>query len=612
MIIRSSLLLASAALATSTVAAQPSPSLPAGVVPLAVEAEDTRLLTFLDAAFDEQVALSPQTSTSLGLRTGYDQLDDTTPAADERRLALAERQLAEMKARFDPARLNEQGRLNYRLFEQQVATAREQAAFRDYGFPVSTNGSPAGDLPVFLVNQHRVESAADAQAYIARLRDSQRVMAETAATIRRQAALGIVPPQLVFGPARADAAKVLVGAPFTPGADSTLLADFRGKVAALNLSPEDKARLVAEATDALAGPYREGYATLQAALDEAEPLATGNDGAWSLPNGDAYYQARLRYYTTTDLTADQIHQIGLEQVASIGAEMEAVKARVGFDGTLPEFFEELRTNPKWQYSNDDAGRARYLEDARADIAKIMAAAPRFFRVLPKASLEVRAVEPFRQDTASVAFYNRPAPDGSRPGIFYVNLADMTQVQKTQVEAIANHEGAPGHHFQVARAQEIEGLPKFRRFGFYSAYGEGWGLYSERLAKEMGAYTDPYSEFGMLSLQMWRAIRLVTDTGMHAKHWSRERAIQYFRDNAPLSERDIVKEVDRYLNNPGQATSYMVGQLKISALRARAERELGGRFDIRDFHEAVLGGGAVPLDVLEERVDSYIEEGRAAS
>ena len=585
--------------------AQPAPAPPAGAASAATAAEDQRLVAFLDRAFDAQVALSPEFSTSLGLKTDYDKLDDTTNAADDRRLALAEAQLAEMRRRFSPDRLSEQGQLNYRLFAEQVKTAREQAAFRDYAFPVSTNGSPAGDIPVFLVNQHRIDSVADAEAYIARLRDSERVMRETADRMRAQAAQGIVPPRMVFAPARADAAKALSGAPFEAGGDGVLLADFKEKVGKLKADDATKARLMSDATAALDGPYRRGSAILFAALDEIEPKAKGNDGAWSLPNGDAYYQSRLRYYTTTDLTADQIHTIGLEQVAKIRAEMEAVKARVGFTGTLQEFFQELRTDPKWQYSNDAAGRERYLEDARADIAQTMAAAPRFFRTLPEAKLEVRAVEPFRQDTASVAFYNRPAPDGSRPGIFYVNLADMTQVQKTQVEAIAHHEGAPGHHFQIARAQELPGLPKFRRFGFYGAYGEGWGLYSERLAKEMGAYTDPYSEFGMLSLQMWRAIRLVTDTGMHSKRWSREKAIDYFRDNAPLSERDIVKEVDRYLNNPGQATSYMVGQLKISGLRERAERELGDRFDIRDFHEAVLGGGAVPLDVLEDRVEAYI-------
>ncbi len=576
----------------------------------ATVAEDARLLLFLDRAFDQSVALSPETSTSLGLKTGYDRLDDYTPAAGARSLALEEQQLADMRRQFDPARLGQTARLSYRLFETSVATDKEQFAFRDYGFPVSTNGSPAGEIPVFLINQHRIESVADAEAYIARIRETKRVMAETAATMRDQASKGIVPPQMVFAPARADARLVLTGAPFDSGPDGSLLADFKEKVGKLAIADSEKTRLTGEATAALTGPFREGFDSLFAALDAIEPLAKGNDGAWSLPNGDAYYAARLKFYTTTDLTADQIHQIGLDQVAAIRKEMELVKREIGFTGSLEQFFTALRSDPAYQYSNDAQGREAYLDDARAAIARIMAAAPRYFETLPKAPLEVRAVEPFREETAAVAFYNQPAPDGSRPGIFYVNLANMTQVQKPQAEAIAFHEGAPGHHFQIARAQELQGLPKFRRFGYYGAYTEGWGLYSERLAAEMGGYDSALSRFGMLSLQMWRAIRLVTDTGIHSKRWSRQKAIDYFTANAPLSARDIEKEANRYINNPGQATSYMIGQRKIAALRARAEKELGPRFDIRAFHEVILGQGALPLDVLERQVGAYIAANRA--
>lgn len=568
-------------------------------------AEDARLLAFLDAAFDAQVALSPEYLTSLGSRQDYDRLGDYTLESDARSLALAERQLAEMRASFDPANLGPSARLSYELFERQVERDRASARFDAYSFPVSTNGTPAGSIPVFLINQHKVASVSDAEAYIARLRDSERVMRETVAVMNQQAEMGIVPPEMVFEPATADARSILEGAPFTTGADNPVWADFQAKVNALAVSDTEKARLLGEGRAALTGPFRDGVETLIAGIAAIEPLADGNQGAWSLPDGDAYYASRLAASTTTDMTADQIHEIGLSQVAAIRKEMEAVKAEIGFTGTLEEFFAALRTDPAYKYANSDAGRERYLEEARTLIANVMAKAPDYFERLPRAELEVRAVEPFRQDTAAVAFYNRPAPDGSRPGIFYVNLADMTQVNRIQTDAIAAHEGAPGHHFQIARAQELEGLPKFRRFGGYGAYVEGWALYSERLADEMGVYTTPEQRFGMLSLQIWRAIRLVLDTGIHSKRWSRERAIDYFRDNSPNSERDIVKEVDRYINNPGQATSYMIGQLKIAELRARAERELGDRFDIRAFHEAVLSEGALPLDALEDQVDRYI-------
>ncbi|HEX8413626.1 MAG TPA: DUF885 domain-containing protein [Sphingomicrobium sp.] len=575
------------------------------VTPAERQAEDARLNAFLDAAFEANLALSPESQTALGLKTNYEKLDDYTDAADVRRMELAERQLATMRAQFAPDRLGQQARLSYRLFETQVERARRQHPFRAYGFPVSTNGSPAGDIPVFLVNQHRIESVSDARAYIARITEAERVMREVAQTMRDQAARGIVPPKMVFKPAREDASKVISGAPFASGNDSTVLADFKKKVGGLDMPPAEKAKLVADAEAALAGPFRRGFATLFAALDEIEPKATGNNGAWSLPNGGAFYDARLAQNTTTDRTADQIHRIGLDQVASIRKEMEAVKRRLGYTGTLESFFEAVRTNPEFKFPNTAAGREEYLAQARGVVAKMMAAAPRWFHTLPKAALQVRAVEPWREGTAAVAFYNRPAPDGSRPGIYYVNLADMSQVQKVQLEGIAVHEGAPGHHFQIARAQELQGLPRFRRFGGYSAYSEGWGLYTERLAKEMGAYSDPAAEFGMLSLQMWRAIRLLTDTGLHYKRWTREKAIDYFKANSSLSPLDIEREVNRYINNPGQATSYMIGQLKIAELRKRAEKTLGNRFDIRDFHEAVLANGAVPLSVLEEEVDRYI-------
>ncbi len=586
-----------------------------GVEPVAVtergldqagrQAEDARLLAFLDAAFDERVAWSPETQTALGSKAGYDRLDDYTDAQAERLQALADAQAARMKARFDYSRLSPAGQLNYRLFDYNAQRSRENYRWRDYGFPMSTNGSPAGAFPVFLINQHRIDSVADAEAYIARIRDTERAMREIGAQARSQADKGIVPPKFNFAPVRADARRAIAGAPFGAGVDSPMLADFRKKVEALDAPADVKARLIADASAALSGPFRRAVGEMLSTLDSIEPKSAGNSGAWSLPNGTEYYASRLRAQTTTDLSADRIHRIGLDEVARIHGEMEGVKDRVGFKGTLQQFFQHIKTGPRFKYPNTEAGRQQYLKDANAFIAQVMAVAPKWFSRLPGAPLEVRAVEAWRQETASVAFYNRPSPDGSRPGIFYVNLADMNQVLKPQIEGIAYHEGAPGHHFQIALQQELDGVPKFRRFGGYGAYSEGWGLYAERLGREMGFYEDPYSLFGHLSLELWRAVRLVTDTGLHSKRWTREQAIRYFQDNSLLSERDIVKEVERYINNPGQATSYKIGQLKIVELRERAKRELGTRFDIRDFHAAVIENGPLPLDILEQQVEAYI-------
>jgi uncharacterized protein (DUF885 family) len=603
--------LAAVLLATAglTLAQGPAPAPPAPATGPA--AEDARLNQFLDAAFDEQIATNPQIQTSLGSRRLYDRLNDYTDAYRARQLALKEGQLAELRHRFDPERLSPAGRISFRLFEKDVADDAAAFRWRWHSFPATNNGSPMGNIPVFLINNHRVESVADAEAYVARLRDVDRVMGEIGENIRHQARLNILPPQFNFQPVIADGRRILTGAPFSEGPDSALFADFKTKVGRLSIPQAEKDRLIAAARAALTGPFRRGYDAMLATIASIQPRATTNNGAWSLPDGAAYYAHRLRQSTTTSLTADQIHQTGLDQVARIHREMERIKAQVGFTGTLQQFFAHINEGQEFKYPNTEEGRQRYLADARAYIALVMEAAPRWFRRLPRAPLEVRAVETFRQETAAVAFYNRPTPDGSRPGIFYVNLADMTQVLRPQVEAIAFHEGAPGHHFQIALAQELDGVPKFRRFGGYGVYSEGWGLYAEGLGKEMGFYREPISEFGMYSTQLWRAMRLVVDTGIHSRRWTREQAIDYFTANGLLSRRDAAKEVERYFNNPGQATSYMIGQIRILELRERARRQLGSRFDIRDFHAVVLENGAVPLDTLEELVEAWIATRRTS-
>lgn len=575
------------------------------------QSEDARLNAFFEQAFQARIALSPQQMTSLGLKTDYDKLDDVSDAASARSLALQEAQLARMKAEFDPAKLSTQSRLSWRLFEYGVQQARLSNQWRDWGFQFAANGNPTTSLPVFLINNHRVGSVSDAEAYVSRIGEAERYMGQVATTLKARAAEGVVSPRFVFEPSIENTRAVIAGAPFDNGADNPVWADFQKKVATLDADQATKDRLLASARAALTGPYKRGFDTVLTALAEVQPLADSDAGVWRLPNGEAYYNARLQLSTTTDLTADQIHQTGLDEVARIQRDMEAIKTQVGFEGSLQDFFAFLKTDPRFQYPNTPEGKEQYLTDARAFVAQVMAVAPQWFSNLPRAALEVRAVEPFREATASIAFYNSPAPDGSRPGIYYVNLSDMTQVLKPQIEGISYHEGAPGHHFQIAYAQEIEGLPRFRRFGGYGAYAEGWGLYAEQLGKEMGFYQDPYSDFGRLSTELWRAVRLVTDTGLHAKRWSREQAMDYFRQNSLLSERDIQKEVERYITNPGQATSYKIGELKIEELRAKAETTLGDKFDIKDFHAVVLGSGSVPLDVLADQVDAWIAAGGGA-
>jgi len=346
---------------------------------------------------------------------------------------------------------------------------------------------------------------------------------------------------------------------------------------------------------------------LEKALRAQSETAGTDDGVWRLPDGEAYYKYRLKSITTTDMTATQIHDLGLSEVARIHDEMRGIMKSVGFEGNLQDFFAYMRDDPdgKFHYPDTEEGRAAYLSEATALIETMKGDLDDVFIKKPKADLIVKAVEPFREKTAGKAFYSRPAPDGSRPGIYYANLYSMKDMPIYQMEALAYHEGIPGHHMQLAISQELTGIPKFRKFGGYTAYTEGWGLYSEFLPKEMGYYTDPYSDFGRLAMELWRAARLVVDTGLHDKKWTREEAIKYLVDNTPNAENDCRKAIERYIVMPGQATAYKIGMIKILELREDAKAKLGDKFDIREFHDVVLAVGPVPLGVLETRVNNWV-------
>ncbi|MEE8295295.1 MAG: DUF885 domain-containing protein [Sphingomonadales bacterium] len=366
-----------------------------------------------------------------------------------------------------------------------------------------------------------------------------------------------------------------------------------------------KADLVKRLSAALAGPYQEGFNALLAELRRIQPLADGNKGVWSLPNGAAFYQNRIKNHTTLDLTADEIHRIGLDDVARIHIEMRAIQEVVGVEGSLQDFFAFIRTDPNNFYEDSDEGRAQFLADAQKQIDDIYEVVGDYFNTIPKADLEVRRVEPWRENSTSIAFYNSPSEDLTRPGIYYANLKDMKSVQKYVFGAITYHESAPGHHFQLALSREQEDLPSFRRYGGNNAFVEGWALYAEFLAKEMGFYTEPLYDFGRLQDEIWRSVRLVVDTGIHSKKWTRQQSIDYFMENTPISEGDIITEVERYFVNPGQALGYKMGMLKILELRRKAEAELGDKFDIRAFHDVVIGQGAMTLPILEREVNKYI-------
>lgn len=578
---------------------------PAGAVSAA---PDDAIDRFFEEVFERELAYSPIRQSGLGRKTGrLGEWDDFSDEARRQRVLRAENDLARLRSEFDYQALDAVDRLSYRLFEFDSMRLIEDYEFHRHAYVVDQfNGQLTGLITV-LRNDHPIASAADAEDYVSRIAGLETVLREFVRQLRDRAEFGVMAPAFSYPAVLTDAARLASGAPIDEAdRENPVYADFRDKLAALSLEPGEREALLERASAALRGPYARGLAALVDALERQAGEALENRGVWALPDGDAYYRNRIRHHTTLDLTADAVHEIGLKEVGRIHGEMRQIAEEVGFDGSLREFFDYIREDPNNYYEDSDAGRERFLSEANALIDGVYAVVGDYFNVLPRAALEVRRVEPWRENSTSIAFYSRPSEDGSRPGIYYANLADMSSVQRYVFTAITYHESVPGHHFQIATAQELEGLPSFRKYGGYGAFTEGWALYAEQLAREMGFYEDPFHNFGRLQNELWRAVRLVLDTGIHAKRWTREQSIEYFRENTPLSAGDIVTEVERFFVNPGQALGYKLGMIKILELRDRAAAKLGDAYDIRDFHDAVIGAGSLTLELLEWRVDEYID------
>ena len=571
-----------------------------------VETHSQALNDWFQARYEDELARSPMTQTYLGMKDKQGQLDDASQLADDETAALAKSWLEDMRRNFDIDRLDKQTALSYRLFEFAIEDQLASHKFAGNEYVFQHMGGPHSDFPSFMINFHSVDTVEDAQGYIARLNEAQRYLGQYADKAQAQFENGVVLPKFVYGKISEASRNVISGAPFSEGEDSPLFADIQGKINGLSIGQDQKDQLIKDAETALLSVVQPAYLALLNMFTEHEKAASKDDGAWKLPDAESYYAARLRHYTTTDMTAEDIHEIGLQEVARIQDEMREIMKQVGFDGSLKKFFDFLRSDPQFVFSNDDEGRESYMTEATEIIDDMKGRLDSLFITKPKADILVKRVEPFREATAFGAFYNRPAPDGSRPGTYYINLKDVKEQPKYLMQALAYHEGIPGHHMQIAIAQELEGLPKFRTLGGHTSYIEGWALYSEAIPKELGLYTDPYKDFGRLSMEIFRAARLVVDTGIHTKKWTREEAVQYYLDNIPNPEGDVRAEIDRYIVWPGQATAYKIGMIKIQDLRKNAETRLGDTFDIREFHDVILANGSVPLKVLEELVDDWIE------
>ena len=574
---------------------------------VAVQTESQRLATFFQESFDEDVSSSPIWQSYLGIKDDYDKWDDVSDASTQAEIDKITARLAQSKT-FDTSQLSAQEQLSLQIFQQDIERQLANDEFRHHVYIMHQFRAAHTFIPSFLINIHRINDISDADAYIQRLHGVSAMFDQVIDQLRIREKLGVFPPKWAYDQMIQASNNVISGNPFTQSEnDSTILADFTQKLGALGLSQAEQASYLSKANTALNKSVKPAYEKLIAELMKQRLLSPEGDGVWRLPDGDKWYQNRLEWFTTTDLNAEQVHQIGVQNVERIHAQMREIMAQVNFEGTLSEFFTFMRTDPQFYYPDSDQGRADYMADAKAYIDKMEAKIPEYFGLTPKAPMVVKRVEAFREQSAGKAFYQSPAVDGSRPGIYYANLFDMKAMPTYQMEALAYHEGIPGHHMQRAITQELEGIPDFQKYASFTAYTEGWGLYTEELGKDMGFYADPYSDFGRLAMELWRACRLVVDTGLHAKQWSREKAIDYLVENTPNAKYDAVKAIERYIAMPGQATAYMIGKLKIMELRDKARNALGEDFDIRSFHDEVLKDGPVPLSLLEAKIDTWIQQ-----
>ena len=554
--------------------------------------------------FEELLELNPVYSTFLGERR-YNHLFANSIGPEHRaaEAEMARRYLAEIRA-IDPASLGEQDRLSYEMFVSDLEREIESERFPTHLLPLNQFYS----TPNFFVQlgsgtgAQPFETVEDYDAFLQRIDGFLAWMVQAEVNFKEGIEQGVVLPRILVEKTLPQLAAHVVADP-----EQSL---FWKPVAEMPeaISGPERERLTAAYRAAITDKLVPAYARLHDFLrDDYLPHARDTVGMNALPDGEAWYAFNVENITTTDLTPAEIHEIGLAEVSRIHNEIRAVMERVGFEGTLHEFFVFTERDPQFFYATGEELIQGY-RDLQAVVDPLL---PKLFDLMPEANYEVRAVEPFREQSAAGGSYMRPAPDGSRPGIFYANTYDINARPKWAMESLSLHEASPGHHFQLSIQQELEGLPRFRRFGGYTAYTEGWGLYAETLGKELGVYTDPYQYYGALSAELWRAIRLVVDTGLHHHGWTREQVLEYMGKNSATAPARAIAEAERYIAIPGQALAYKIGQLKITALRDRAEAALGDRFDVRAFHTEVLEGGALPLDVLETKIDRWIEEVKAS-
>ena len=562
---------------------------------------------FFESIFLDQVQDSPEFQTRLGYKSNYDQWDDITWEERKRKIRKAMSNLKYLHDNIDYDKLDEPAKISYRLIERRFERQIESNDYIFNSYLITHRGGKHSSIPSFLINYHKVDDEDDVKDYLKRLRNIEPLMDDLIKELELREDLNILAPKFVYPQAIKVSQNIIAGYPFEDVKKrNVIFDDFSKKLDKIDLPGPVKTRYSSEAEAILVTIVNSSYRKLIDFLSIQETKATDNFGVWKYTNGAEYYQFQLDGFTTLGLTPEQVHATGLQEVERIHQEIYGIMEETQFEGTLQDFFEFMRTDPQFYYPDNQKGREAYLNQVNVVMDTLTANIDQLFNGLPSIPFIVKAVEPYREESAGIAFYQRGKADGSRPGIYYANLYTMQDMPTYKLENLAYHEAIPGHHMQISIALETKGMPSFRKYGGYSVYSEGWALYSETLPKEVGLYKDPYSDFGRLSGELWRACRLVVDTGIHHYRWTREEGIEYYRSNTANPEGECVKMVERHIVWPGQAVSYKIGMLKIQELREYAETELGAKFSLQDFHDIVLKNGAMTMDILQDVVYQWVE------
>ena len=572
------------------------------------ESESQRFRAFLDHAYERVVQQSPILASEFGEHVGEDRWDDVSEAGLAADAKAIRDQLDAVKTQFKYDELDAAGKLQYRVFVNESQLLLDRYRWRDEFYPLNQIVGLHVEVPDVLINQQRLDNVPDARTYIERIAATRTLFAQLTTRMSAQAVKGIYMPRSVYPLLIAGSRNVITGAPFDKGPDSAIFADFKRRVGLLSVPEQQKARLVNECRAALLNQLGPAYRTLIDLLQKHAAQTKVDGGVWQIPHGDEFYAFLIHQFTTTDMTPADVHALGLEQVARVHAQIEEVMHRIGFQGSLREFMDRTRADPRFYNENTDAGREALLNRARGIVSAMQARITDEFLSPAPLPLEVRRTEAYKEASSPAAFYEPGSPDGRRPGVVNLNLSDMRLQPTYELEDLLYHEGLPGHHMQISTILMDHGIPKLRKVNQWwqdTAFVEGWGLYAEQLGKDMGFYQDPYSDLGRLTGVLWRACRLVVDSGLHYERWSREEAIKYLEENSAAPHGTIVREVDRYLAVPGQATAFTVGMLKFISERERARQALGPKFDVRQYHHIVLENGYLPLWAVHDRVNEWI-------